>query len=424
MAYSAFAAKALPYAVKAARAYYTYGPAAKKIYGVAKKGLSRVQAYRNQKASRAAQQMANRRRKSGFTGIASGYYVGRFRKPRKARNTQQSKYLTSGVVENREVYGDIADPDCVYLTFSTFDRKLLAKTVGLALLKKLFKKCGMNIDSAAEEIPIFDYNDSTGGVLVAVWKNVSGITNSNWTITNDSTITSIFNNWVALNSWLNTDQPNGSQLERMYLKGTNGQVLGELNVMQEVLEVYSAFEVSIQNRTKSAGTTEEPTAIDRVDNQPLVGKHYLFKGGVPKERQMGYSFLSMVGEEGVFLARPGAGLEPSYKEPPVAKHFSNVAKVATVRLNPGQIKTAKLYWKSRGFLNNILPKWNTPTSLNVYTTLPGKCMMFALEEQLNSGSTNKITVSYEMDRKVGARLITARAHPMKPNYSTATVSNV
>lgn len=424
MAYSALAARAVPYAFKAARVYYTYGNAAKKMYGVAKKGLNRVQAYRNQKAARASAQMANRRRKAGFTGVSNGYYVGKFKRPRKARNTQASKFLTTGIVENREVYGDISDPDCVYLTFSTFDRLLISKTVGLAILKKLFKKCGINIDSAQEEIPITDYNNSVGAEVVVVFKNVSGNTPVSKSITNDTSITSLYEGWPAYKAWFENNNPDGSQLERIYLKGVNGQVLGELNCMQEVLEVYSALQVSIQNRTKSAATTEDTYAMDRVDNQPLVGKQYHFNGGVPKERQMGYSYLSMVGEEGLFLARPGAGLADSYKEPPVAKHFSNVSKVGTIRMNPGQIKTGKLYWKTRGFLNNIIPKWNTPTSATIYTRLPGKSMMFALEEQLNSGSTNKITVSYEMDRKIGARLITAKAHPMKPNYSTATVSNV
>lgn len=427
------------------KAYNVYNsPGVRTLRGVAKNQRTRI-----------ATNRARATRNKGFGGASSAAYAGPFNKPRRAKTSKIAKYLSQGSMEYKEVYGDVNDPDAVYLTFSTFDKSMIRDSIQTTIYKKLLKKAGINMDAYNQEIPASGFNDSAGFVIRAVYKSSTGAlqTVAHITVNNET-----MNYWIAIDAikftaWFistvegtNTSPFTGAdwQLERVAIYAlvtdTNGGIintanycLAELNVMQEVLQIESMATIAIQNRTKSAVAGTGDSETDRVDSQPLQGKLYEFSGGVPKERQKGYSKLNAVTlANGVGLNRAGqlniAGDDLAYHEPPPAKHFSNITKCSNQLLQPGTIKKHYISWYARGFLNNLVMKWraiiNTSAVPSNQVAAPGKCCMFAFEELLNSGSTNKITVNYEVDRKVGSKLITAKPAPMKPRYQEATYSNV
>lgn len=370
----------------------------------------------------------------GYGGPSTGVYQGKFRKPKTAKTGKIAKYLTAGNVSYREIYGDINDPDCVYLGFSTYDREEIKKAIFYSIMKKLFKKGGINIDAVHAELPLNSWTNSAGGTLTAVYKLATLITPVSYTLLDNQSLQSLYD---ADACGLATYIENGYYqvlgvdytLESVNWNH-NSTTLAQLNIAQEVLQLEVFMDIKIQNRTKGAAASAEDGDLDRVDSQPIKGKLYEFVGGVPKERQKGMTALNFMattagGAIGVQLAR-AAQLSPNreYDEPPPAKHFQNCIKASGVLLNPAMIKRHGMKWYCRGYLNNILQKWRNLTSAGVNYSAPGKSCLFAFEEVLNSGSTNKITCSYEVDRKTCAMLITAKPYPMKPVQSVLNVSNV
>lgn len=407
-------------------------------YRAGKKVFNTVQAANRQYRQRIAVQRIRAQRAKGFGGPSVGVYQGKFKRPKRAKTTKIADYLSTGAMNYKEVYGDINDPECVYLTFSTWDRYSLLRTIHNALFKKLLKKAGINMDSATAELPLTNYNDSSGVTIVAVYKNPNDDNVvATYSIPNDTSLQSLYDNDAcSLRTWMinkleGNAETTQSKLERIIMKvGAGGVVLAELNVMQEVLQCESILSIAIQNRTKGAGDTTS-ASTERVDSQPIVGKLYEFVGGVPNEKQYGGSPIRWVDtSNGIGLFQAGGDI--NYQEPPPARHFSNVTKCSSVMLNPSIIKRHTMKWYARGYLNNLFDKWKNITNRTINANIanigavmanaPGKCAMFAFEEVLNSGSSNKITVSYELDRKDGAKLITAKPAPMKPYRTVVNFS--
>lgn len=413
-------------------AYY----AGKAIQAATAMGRTISAANRQRRYNRAIANI-RRVRNKGFGGSSSAVYVGKFNRPKKNKTTKVEQYLSQGVMNYKEVYGDVNDPDVVYMGYSTYDESLIFQTMMQALLKKLFKKAGIDIDSVSREIPITAYNDSTGAILKAIYKDSAGnIITSNYTMLNNDSLNTLFNK-AGLSEFFVTQVrgPAGPfttqdyQLERIGLYTSGDRVMAELNVMREVMQIEVFNTISIQNRTKGATAGTGDADLERVDSQPLQGTLYEFSGGVPKARQMGYNENPMNAirlSDGIYLQR-GAQFEDGYKEPPPARSFSNCVKHSKSILQPGTIKRHYQKWYARGYFNNLLGKWKSPLNTSIVPAqlgyCPGKSVVFCFEEVLNSGSSNKITCSYEIDKKCGVKFITAKPTPMVPSRVEATHSN-
>ncbi|AIF34795.1 capsid protein [Sewage-associated circular DNA virus-1] len=405
-------------------------------------GMRTVRAAGKAARSRIAANRLRGKKSKGFGGPSSGHYVGPFKRPKPVKKNKIADYLSQGVCEYKEIHGNVSDPDCVYATFSTWDDSMVERQLYGALLRKLLKKAGINIDRNDQVLPMSQYNNSGGTLIQAVFKSVSGsVLIYEDLLGGAQSIQSIVSqDLIKVGLWFKvmvkgqqslTFPDQSYQLESLSMYGQSTthsaerHCLAQLNVMQEVLQIEMFLEISIQNRTKGAIAGTGDTETDRVDSQPLQGKLYEFNGGVPKERQKGNGLLTEVEALGISLNR-AAQIGNEYKEPPPAKHFSNVSKVANQKLQPGSIKRHYLKWYARGFVNNLVNRWSSkqnPTFGQTVVASPGKCAMFAFEEVLNSGSSNLITVSYEVDKKCGAKLITAKAAPMKPLYTSDTYSS-
>lgn len=389
---------------------------------------------RKSRNSSGVQRAAPRRRVVAFTGVSSAVYRGKFRRPRSAKKGQYLEKICQkrGHLVNQEVYGDVADPDCVYIVHSTYSATNYAKTIAYALLRKLLVKAGFNPDTVDQELPFYDYNNADGFKIQYILKDGSNnnFVTSYTTVDDDTmatvltpgklplidTITALLNSYTS-----------GQYLERIQLfisdrngVATNWRLKTEINLEREVLTMYSTSEIMIQNRTKGAAATGNET--ERVDSQPLKGYTYICNGATPKTQTMGVTTLDSASTNGIVLAR-AAQLNSALKEPPVSNFFTNCYKRGVVALDPGVIKSASIYIKYRGFFNNVLAKFRTSSASNTVQIAHGKCQIFALEETLNTGSANNITVSYEVQKKYGCFLTTTKKTVLLASYDSVAQSN-
>lgn len=413
-----------------------YGRAA---LGAAAAARTIQRAYRRYRTRQVPRPPAMRRTNRAFAGVSTHYYRGRFRKPRKTSKPKtQTKYLSNGYLLTSEVFGKVDDLDCVYIGHSTYNRTQFARVIACAVLRKLLKKAGFNPDSPDQEIPFNGYNDSSGFELR--WVRIAGdgtILPSTYVVPNNTSLETLAtaSGWQqAVYDLMNTqDGYSRGDFDRIALYSqdfnvtSTGRLAAEVNLRTEVLELYSQSSVVIQNRTKSAVGGSDST--ETVDNQPLKGYCYNFAGGVPQQKQTGVSGLTRVIGDGIILQQ-SVDLSPAtlFKEPPVPKTFSNCFASSYVRLDPGFIKRGSIVSKWRGYFNNIIfgkLKAVTPDGANQNVSYSaGKCQLFALEEALNSGSTNKITVNYECEKKIGAMLITGKKPVMLTGWHEQERNNI
>lgn len=387
--------------------------------------------------------VTSKKRYNPYRGMSTASYSGKFKRARRKTSKQTNKltkFQSLGYVNTREVFGKVSDPDCVYVGHSTYEARRLAQAIGCAMVRKLLKKGGFDPDSPNQEIPFYEYNNSDGFKITWVIRDPSGtMTPTSYITPDNATLESIVANSglaaVILNRLENVDGFNRGSFERITLYSsdrnelaTNWRLAAELNLQQEVIVVMSTSELVIQNRTKSDSGSSD---VEQVDNVPLKGYMYEFVGGVPQTKQLERFANTVNFRDGVLLARAGSFASPDYKkEPPVPKTYNNCKKSAYVGLNPGTMKNTKIssYW--RGYFNNIIMGRLTFRSsgvadaTSVVTFSPGKCQMFALEERINSGATNPITVQYEVDRKIGVYLITTKKPVMSMGYTAQQYDDV
>lgn len=376
-------------------------------------------------------------------GTSVGVYKGPFKRAKKNVKSDETKYLNNGYGLTVECFGRVDDADCVYVGHSTYDRDNLSRTIANAVVRKLLKKCGFNPDSPDQEIPFYAYNDSDGFRLsFTVIDNSGTIFPFNYDIPNDTNLENLTSNSGFLDAvrarMVAIDAHARGDFDRIALYSsdrngvsTNWRLAGELNLRTEVLEVWVHSTLTVQNRTKSASGSSE---TDVVDSQPLKGYLYHMYGGVPKTKRMGLTSiapqtsLNRIQTPGIILAQAVDMNSTYFKEPPVPSFFSNCGKSSYVNLASGDMKKTVVSSKWRGYFNNILIgklKNVSPDGLQQVTMYaPGKCQILALEERLNSGSTNLITVSYECERKMGAMLISTKKPTMLSAFTEYQLNNV
>lgn len=401
----------------------------------------RMRGQRRVQSNTSMRQVVRGRWGKSFGGVSTGFYRGKFRKPVKRvgwSTAQQTKYLSAGYLANSEVFGRVADADCVYIGHSTFDRTQVARAVAAATLRKLLKKCGFDPDQPQQEIPIRDYGDSRGAQLRWARIESTGLpVIVTYTFVDGETLQSlIINSGMATQISDCMEMVDGSvrgSFDRVSLytndtanTGSTWSLAGELNLRDEVLDIFVQSTLTVQNRTKSG--TVDTVAAETVDNQPLRGRLYDMIGGVPQTKEMGANGLNRVPANGILLQQ-SVDLSPAayFKEPPMPKIFSNCYKSSNITLEPGMIRKTVLTSQWRGYFNHLVCHRLTVRQvpfLGQMNYAPGKCQLIALEERLNSGSTNPITVSYEADRKFAAMLITSRRPCMLGHYEDAQVDNV
>lgn len=382
------------------------------------------------------------------TIVSGGMYRGKFKRTTRAGPKLYSsiaKYQVGGHVVNKEVYGSVNSPDCVYITHGTFDIEQVAKATGMAILRKLIKKAGYDITNPEETLPFLDaYNDGRGFTYQIQTRKPDGtqVNNSYLTIAAETLTTLVFNSGLydyIQQSMVLQDGILASQkgfIENItlrqhdtYATGTSYRIVANLNMKNEIVKVICRSTINVQNRTKS---TDGSADANQVDAQPLKGMKYVFKGGVPQTKENDNFRLSSNSYRSVFLVR-AAELSPAdtFKEPPNPKLFNNCYKSGSQKLGPGDMKKSTLVSTWSGYYNNIFggklqvrSQYTGGSTGGWVQWAPGSCEMFAFEEQLNTGSLQKITLSYESKMEVGVYLITGKLPLLVPSHEEVALDNI
>jgi len=362
--------------------------------------------------------------------MRSGKYGNkRFAKPSKKFSSPLTKYQAQGIVFNKETYGKVVSPDCVYIGHSTYDQEQISTTICLAILRKLFKKAGYDVTSTKETLPLKDdITTSEGFKFQIVVENIETGVITNYdletvvadtleTIATRSFIATGFSFFDYINNVMKQDNAVNFTIINhciLYSKDRYGSSGGDsnyrlassMNMKNEVMVLHSRSTLIVQNVTVGAiSSNSDDTAVDA---QPLKGYLYQFAGGCPSSKQRGNYGISRLGNSGLILHR-AQDLIPAedFKEPPIPALFNNCYKASNIILEPGSLKKAEVISNWRGYFNNILfGSLTTKRGPFLSFNTPGKSQMVSLEEALNTGSSNLITTTYQCEKTVGVYFIT------------------
>lgn len=381
---------------------------------------------------------SRRQRRTQRWGTATGVYVGKFSKGKRLRKkdnvmTQAQK---KGYTVTLEQYGTLTDNHAAYIGHGTHNYKEMANVIIGAILRKLFAKAGIDVNSSNGTIGLENYvfNGVQDWYLRVYAKDPTTITTTSYTydILSADSLETIIYNWndmynltynyllkrVLGTTGLAKDEFDlvridlGIKLESEY----ENRVMASLDLLNEHLTLQITSKIKIQNRTKADGEGIDREDTDRVDNMPLYGNLITFKGGHPKLRK---ERMTQINQQHVFNAVNQSGLTLrrgsvcDIEEPPNPKEFMNAVKVSKVMLNPGQIREVTISHKYSGKFKNIMQKlqcrhlWDDNN--DVMHGIPGKFQLFTFEEMIRSISVNDINLVYERQCQVAGFLTSKRS---------------
>lgn len=388
------------------------------------------------------------RRASPFDNMSTGIYAGKFRKTKKKGPKLETYILSKGFHMTTEYFGSIADDHCIYVGHSTFQYPMTVTTICGALLRKLFTKAGVSIDSADSELPLSSYTNSVGWNIKYVEINPenASINEADYDTVNDVSLKSVVNGFTALYNAIDNAMSPGNQTRvpkelLLYTRDTtsSNRLIAKLDLTSEKIELYFQSTLIVQNRTKGAASASADYSSERVDNQPLTGYMYEFKNGDPRIRGpigspnpptggLNDHKLNRIQASGLTLVR-GFELPNDFNEPVVPKKFINCMKSSKVLLQPGQMKKGVVTYKIKGYLITVLKAMRPHQRNDVdlfpfYHNVRGKMQLLGLEEIIRTSGDNKITCSYEREIKIGCVAKSNNRRVVTTVYSSAEANNL
>lgn len=433
-------------ALKTISQAYPYVRGAKVLGQVAQAGYNHTKAVVNayqtrSKTAAKARQISNRRVTKTATGrsttsarMGSGQYVGKFKKATKKKDTW-STHLSKGFCNVDEINGTVSDANCVYVGHSTVSSVQTFELVSQVILRKVFEKVGrLNIVDVKRHLLGFQgfatgyrlelvfVNTVTGAITSTSYDTIA--TESIYTILGDNA-NAVAANWPGwANLWLpyirgsgGANPPTSIPTElRLYrqenISGASSYLgAGSIDLGNEKIHYKSVSAIKIQNRTQTGSGSSEAEAVD---SNPLIGIHYTFKSAAPIIKALGavsqnrsYLFTSIGSGNACMVARGGQFPVGSvFNEPIEPRSFTNLKGSNKVQLNPGNIKSSKLYYSVTMSLNRFMKSLNDEVDGGKTINVPGSFEMYALEDIINIDSSVNIKIAYEVNRKMGCSLTT------------------
>lgn len=307
----------------------------------------------------------------------------------------------------------------LYIGHNTHTATNIRYEMFLAILKVLFDKMGQNIIDRNQLLSSF--NISVGDTFNVDYRTtVNGApTTRTVTVAAGNTINTLIADFGAAARAYFTNGYQSSLLSISFVPTAGsayGPVILELQNMK--IKVYGKSTLKLQNRTiNSAGADE---SVD-VDNMPLYGKGYWFKGNTAEEAQASSEasdpyILCSNGANGIIGSWSASGTDSLPQEPPPAVYFRNVKYTGKVKIDPGEVKTSVLTSTFFGYINQLLHLLSVPDGEQRCKL--GVTRLFAVEKMINSDATRPIIVSYEHNFVLGTTCYPARKLPMKPFFGT------
>lgn len=374
-----------------------------------------------------------------------GFYKGGFAPLKDNSVTYEEKALNIGCGKTLENYGKAQGTEIVWIGATTLNINELSAVVAKAILRKLYSKAGIHITNSEvilNSLVTFSGTQTPSGAGFKVLRKTvdnTGATALNWyTTVSTETLTSVASNCglqqeivdvatAAVASWTNC-------IELWQIDNTastdEGRRVATLNLNNELIHYSSKVKLVVQNRTKGATGTAD--ALDVIDAQPLKGRMYYFRKGNPIVREMPgttappntNSIMSRwTGDTIVLYSDTTTGYDGQLKNPPPPSFFQNCSKSSYITLEPGDLKDVSLQNETVQYYSDFLRSLNWITAGTGFRRQKaGDSILIALEERLNSGSSNPIIVNYEAETSILAYCTTGRVDPIVKSFGVASIS--
>jgi len=395
-------------------------------------------------------------KRSRLTASGGGKLVGRFSAPRKPK---KSSYLMYGYASEREVQAQEAQAECLYLGFRSVVHKEVGDAIGIAVGRYLLKlMVQADFYDEAQLWPVNSLYSPAGGLVAPVGGNPCSPSKIEFWYEDNSSVPPttaplVFNPVAgtstlrAFGEWFNTnilqmnETTSGKDKKLMYCQWYAPDIIydgpnylasaqrfgGKIALDGLLVKCYSHVNVKIQNTTSSDGASKDKHQIDA---NPIQGKIFCFSKPFPTIRDTGmqsgvtnnaFNLERDANNDGVIL--PATDLTGSWRSVPDASAFKHCTGVASVLLQPGQIKTFSLHFKFNGFLN----KWGEGIGLhsNAETNesrlrdsenMWGTCKLLVLEKAVATGASTDVECNYHMDVSVGAMVVKRMRSHMNKAY--------
>jgi len=317
----------------------------------------------------------------------------------------------------------------------SWNTEAVKRALGHSLLRKLLQKAGAQIQTPYETLELLSINPDKAGPdgYVLRWEmtNVGATSFGSHAVAENETLNSLYESSIAnvLGDALVGQNPTIIQKIALFQKnGTAERIAAQMNLRQEKIDLDVSVHTVIQNRTRAAsgaaGSGSTSTTV--IDAQPLKGPVFEFSG-IPKTKMAGAQSFNIGYDKGVLLFRKGqlgANDQAAWAEPPVRKSYTNVVRSGYVRLAPGVLKDMEISKNWFGVYDSVMTKMRVITNSGTDFYVPGKAQVCFLEEELNSGSANKIDVYFETQITAGCTWTTVKSPNMQPYYAATEQNNI
>jgi len=362
------------------------------------------------------------------------------KKLRKKSKKDMSKML--GYQVKVEQYGTVSDAFDIGIKHSTVFEDLTVSTIMGAMVRKLFKKAGYQIadhDQVLSGRGLAAKDASCWRLIFAVMDLPSSsisLSGSPYDLPATASIQSICSSagfadmYNYLRSFFrNSDDGVPYQLVLQALdKNTGGTdtyvTRSELFLQDETLHINSSSTLKIQNR--SIGATTGGTTSIAVDQQPLTGKLFTFRGGDPRLRYNQPAPGTPYALDNTISGIPVTGLEPvnmsnlygipgttpkqgAWTTVPVKDKFQNCISAKPFKIASGETEQCHIQKSWSGKFQALLPKLRgLRNDDSRYQVVPGRSQMLICEELIRTPSGNPVLVGYERSVTIGAWLTTSK----------------
>lgn len=348
-------------------------------------------------------------------GSSTGKHAGFIRGYRRMGRTARRRYrkALAGVQFNYEQVNQVTDNRCVYIGHYSMPPLTIAKYSVYALVKAIMNHADIQFSSFDEAF----LGSLAAGDIVGIEYRLSPLlapTAVSYTIAaGETTYRNVADGlWTVMyNTFL--VPPSGpvgygsqSTLLKAYLNRA-GQNREAIILSDASIGLICKSSLKMQNR--SINTVDDDEASD-VNNVPLVGKSYQFKGNimVPRDTTLSNAVTGAMNppDNQTGIIRYGAGSSDVIAEPPEAYFYANKPKVVKLRFQPGVIKTSTIndnitmnlsnFWRYLNGLFRIGPPQD-----RVFCSL-GKSRLFALERSIGRLAAEVepgIVLTTEVDNK-------------------------
>lgn len=389
-----------------------------------------------------------RKRRSANPAPPGAFYGGKWSRAMAAVKQPMDVFNKTGVVLNSETIGSDDDQDCVYIMAEVVNTRSLIRQLCAAMLRTLIEKAGMRVegpDCCPFDVDSSAANEALYNITLVFLNTSSGVfTNQDLNCSANQTFSVIvtafeafFQNYSAgygVGNVNNPVEPYRFTLWQGATDRSNAVILSNMLMTETYVDVSGYSELKVQNRTQSSALSND---IEQVGNNPLQGFCYEFKG-IPRAKGNGagndgagvtlkrwWQFQKMDFNRGIrtWGSADGGASETCSREPPNPRQFYNCVSASKIRLDPGQIKKMSGHFQKSANVLKLLKtvRYQTDASgdlLANYSIFP--VHLIALEDVINADVAAKITLQYELERKLGVKCYTKA----KKYYATEVTTTI